>query len=143
MKLKLHFLLFKPCNALLINPFLFQKRNSRFRVRITLVGAFAIPPKKNRLSCLPFKANKYFARLMSPLWPTATKPALFVDPTPLYTTVTFTQLNNCREAFAKLAGLGGPGQSGSKKTVTVQELFPWSGAESGTGPYNKLRDNLL
>jgi len=48
-----------------------------------------------------------------------------------------------REAFAKLAGLGGPGQSGSKKTVTVQELFPWSGAESGTGPYNKLRDNLL
>merc|ERR1719318_518317 len=26
-----------------------------------------------------------------------------------------------REAFAKLAGLGGPGQ-----TVTVQELFPWS-----------------
>jgi len=44
-----------------------------------------------------------------------------------------------REAFAKLAGLGGPGQ----KTVTVQELFPWSGAESGTGPYNKLRDNML
>jgi len=44
-----------------------------------------------------------------------------------------------REAFAKLAGLGEPGQ----KTVTVQELFPWSGAESGTGPYNKLRDNML
>ena len=76
---------------------------------------------------------------MSPFKPTNTEPTTPLDATPLYTTVTLTQLNTCREAFAKLAGLGGPG----KKTVTVQELFPWSGAESGTGPYNKLRDNLL
>eukprot|EP00092_Neocalanus_flemingeri_P012012 GFUD01012949.1.p1 GENE.GFUD01012949.1~~GFUD01012949.1.p1 ORF type:complete len:560 (+),score=162.79 GFUD01012949.1:134-1813(+) len=48
-----------------------------------------------------------------------------------------------REAFAKLAGMRGPGQSGSKHTVTVQELFPWSGSESGTGPYNKLKGSLL
>jgi len=46
-----------------------------------------------------------------------------------------------REAFAKLAGLGGP--ETTSKTVTVQELFPWSGAESGTGPYNRLKGNLL
>ena len=61
---------------------------------------------------------------------------------PLYTTVTVTQLNTCREAFAKLAGMTGPGKSGSKDTVTVQELFPWS-TESGTGPYNKLKGSLL
>jgi len=49
-----------------------------------------------------------------------------------------------REAFAKLAGMGGPGQSANKGTVTLQELFPWSGAESGTaGPYNKIKGNWL
>ena len=109
------------------------------RVRITLSGAFSVPQKKSSLACLPVKTGKYLGRIMSLISHKPTKPE--THQSPLYTKITLTHLNSCREAFAKLAGLGGP--ETTSKTVTVQELFPWSGAESGTGPYNRLKGNLL
>ena len=49
------------------------------------------------------------------------------------------------ENIAKLAGITEDGQSKKKTTVTLQELFPWSCAQSGVrgGTYNKVKGSLL